>query len=372
MKLTVLQIDLLPALQAVARSGGVRSTLPVLANVLLETKDGQLKLAATNLEVGVIKQVKAKIAVDGAITVPTRTLLEIVSSLPNSQLTLEIAGNLLKIITQNFSATLNSIPASEFPAIPVSSEQAVSIDGRLLTEAIPQITFAAAAEEGRPILTGILTEINKDQLMMVATDGFRLAHKTTTLKKGEESQFKALIPRRTFEEIVRLIEEDLSADSDQTVTIATSENHNQVVFSVGQTIVSSRLIEGQFPAWEKIIPAKFAARAVIDRQQFLKAVKLAAVFAKTDANIVKISVSSQGLLISSEAKELGGQQSQVAADTQGADLTIAFNSKFLLDALAACPSSQVMVEFSGSLSPALLKPIGEDGLEYVIMPIRLS
>lgn len=368
MKLSLLQQDLLPAVSAVSRSVG-RTNLPVLANILLQTEGGKLKLSATNLEIGVIKRISAKVEEEGEVSVPAKTFLETVSSLTTDKLTLEASLDQLKITTSNFKATLNGIAASEFPTIPLSSDQAITIDPKILKEALPKITFAAAVEEGRPVLTGILTEIKQDTLELVATDGFRLAHKKASLKSS--SNFRALIPRRTFEEVVRLIDEDAKGEEGETVQIATSENQNQIIFKIGQTEVSSRLIEGQFPTWDKIIPQKFENRTIIDRSELLKAVKLAAVFAQDASHIVKIQ-TGKSFKITSEAKELGSQETELEAQSEGAQLLVALNSRFLLDALSACPGSQISIEFSGVLTPTLIKPIGEEGLEYIIMPVRLS
>lgn len=371
MKVAILQQDLLPKLQSVTRSIGIRNTLPVLANILLETENGKLKLAATNLELGVIKRVNADVSEEGSITVPAKTFLDMVSSLSGSNLTLESANDQLKVSSKNFNATINGISSSEFPAIPLASESSITLDGQVLEQALPEITFAAASEEGRPILTGILTEISKDSLELVATDGFRLAHKTVKLE-GASQSFKSLIPRRTFEEVVRLIAEDLGDDKGEKVELSTSDNQNQMIFKIGQTQLSSRLIEGQFPVWEKIVPQKFENRTVVDRVQALKAVKLASIFAKDNANIVKFETKQNSLMIASEAKELGAQQTEIEAQVEGSQIVIAFNARYLLEALSAMTKAQVAIEFSGNLSPALVKPIGEEGLEYVIMPIRLS
>ncbi len=372
MKLTILQQDLLPALQAVSRSVGVRSTLPVLSNVLLQTENGKLKLSATNLEVGIIKRVNADIQKEGAITVPSRTFLDIISSLSGAKIDIDALENQLKITTKNFSGSLNGISASEFPAIPLATEQTVLISSKVLAQSLPKITFAAAADEGRPILTGILTEIKKDTLELVATDGFRLAHKTVKLEAVKENGFRALIPRRTFEEVVRLIGEDLDSKDEEKIEVSTSENQNQMIFKIGQTQLSSRLIEGQFPSWEKIVPTSHENRTIIDRVELLKAVKLASVFAKDASNVIKIETGESKLVLTSEAKELGGQKTDIEAEVSGSPIIIAFNSKYLIDALSATNATQITIEFSGNLSSALIKPMGEEGLEYIVMPIRLS
>lgn len=372
MKLSILQQDLLPVLQSVSRSTSTKN-LPVLANILLQAEAGKLKVSATNLEIGVIRRVGAEIEEEGEVTVPARVLLEIVSSLSQVELKLESAGEQLKISSKNFNGSINGISAAEFPTIPLSSESSVSVDSSALASSLPEVTFAAANDEGRPVLTGILTEIKKGELELVATDGFRLAHKKVKIKASDDVKFKTLIPRRTFEEIARLISEEVKSEGEELmVEISASENQNQAIFRLGDTQLSSRLIEGQFPSWEKIIPNSFVNRTVIDKQELLKGVKLASVFARGSANIVKVESTKGKVKISSEAKELGGQETEVEAEVEGEDIIIAFNSKFLIDALSALPSTQAVIEFSGNLSAALIKPMGEDGLEYVIMPIRLS
>lgn len=372
MKFSILQQDLLPALSSVARST-TKSTLPVLSHILLETEDGKLKLSATNLEIGVVKRINAQINDEGSITIPAKTLVDVVSSLGGENIEFESSQELLKISTNNFNASINGIASTEFPTIPLSGEQSALIDAGLLSETLPQITFAAASDEGRPVLTGILTEVKKDSLELVATDGFRLAHKRSKIELNSGKTFKSLIPRRTFEEVARIIHEDFGSEkSTEKVEISTSENQNQMIFKVGQTQISSRLIEGNFPNWEKIIPTEFENRTVIDRLDLLKGVKLASVFAKDNSSVVKIQTKEGGLIITSQAKELGSQETEISAQTEGGEIIIAFNAKFLIDALSANSSTQVAIEFSGNLSPALIKPIGQEGLEYVVMPIRLS
>lgn len=371
MKISILQQDLLSPLQAVSRSTGVKSSLPVLGNILLQTENGKLTLSATNLEVGVVKKIKAEIIEEGEITVPAKMFLEVITSLSSQSLILETEGEQLKISSKNFHATLNCISATEFPAIPLASEQSISIEAKVLQQAVPQIAFAAAVDEGRPVLTGVLTELKKDKLELVSTDGFRLAHKQTKIEHPEEAVFRSLIPRRTFEEVVRLIGEELSGKEDK-IEISTSENQNQMVFTIGETQLSSRLIEGQFPSWEKIIPTQATGRAVLERADVLKAVKIASVFAKDSANVIKLEVKEGRVILSSETRELGSQVTEIDAQVTGESAVIAFNSRFLQDALSACSTAQIVLEFSGSVSPVLIKPIGEEGLEYVIMPVRLS
>lgn len=366
MKFTILQQDLLPHLSAVARSVGVKSTLPVLDNILLSAEGKNLKIAATNLEIGVIKNILAEIEDEGAITVPAKTLVEIISGLSQTQISFESTGDNLTIVSSNFKATINGISASEFPIIPGAEEKGVSFPKEaFLTSS--QILFASAVDEGRPQLTAIFTNVSAGKLDFVATDGFRLAHRQLQLE-DKSTQFKSLIPKRTFEEVLRIISEEEVTE----VNIATSLDKNQAVFSLGQTIVSSRLIEGNFPKWEKIVPTEIVGKAVVDKDVLVKAIKLAAVFSKSEAKIVSLTTNTTGLTLQSSAKELGSQENVVEATVQGPELQIAFNTKFLLDAISNIPSIQVSLEFSGAFTATLVKPVGEEGLEFIIMPVRLN
>ena len=370
MQIKILQQDLVGPLQSVLRSVGVKANLPVLGNILFEAEGNKLKLSATNLEVGVIKFVNAEVVEGGAITIPAKTFSEVINSLSGLEVVLETEGESLKIKAGKFKADLNCIAASEFPAIPQSEAAGFSIPKEIFKDSIPQISFASAVDEGRPVLTGILTEIKDNKFEVVATDGFRLAHKTFSDEKLAGISFKALIPRRTLDELVRLINEEGEDFSE--ITVATTDNQNQVVFKMGNTILSSRLIEGNFPTWDKIIPSKFVSNAVINRDELIKGLKLASVFARSEANVIRIKVASSGLQLTSETRELGHQDAQVESQVEGEELEVAFNSRYLLDAVSACPGPDQKIYFSGNLSPTLIKPIKEEGVEYIVMPIRIS
>lgn len=366
MRFSILQSDLWPHLQGVARSCGVRAALPVLGNILLSVESGKLKLCATNLEIGVVKALGVEAEEDGEITVPAKTLVEVVGNLSGEKLSFEAAGEVLTVKSSHFTSSMNGINSSEFPQIPLSGKEAVRVKPQSLVSSLPKVMFAAASDEGRPVLTGILTEFSDKKLELVATDGYRLAHQSMVV--DDPASFKALIPKRTFEEIIRLLAED---EADE-VAISSSEDQNQVIFAFGITQLSSRLIEGSYPAWEKIIPQTFKSRIILDKTEILKALKLASVFARSEANIVKLSCQEGRLTIASQAKELGSQSYEMDIQFEGEGMEIAFNTKFLSDALSTVSSSQAIIELSGALSAAVIKPMGEEGVEYIVMPVNLS
>ena len=366
MKFKVLQQDLLGPLQAVSRSVGIRSSLPVLDNILLALEGKKLKISATNLEIGIIKYVPVDASEEGELTVPARTLVELISDIGQAKIEFEGVGEILNITSGKFKASVNGIAASEFPAIPLGKEEGIVFERETLASC-SSILFASAVDEGRPVLTGVLTEVKSSSVDFVATDGFRLAHRKVLLE-GAPKQFKSLIPKKTFEEVLKIVSEE-NVDK---ITIATSDNQNQAVFSLGETIISSRLIEGQFPSWEKILPAKAATRILMDKEELGRALKLASIFARGEANIITLTSGKGRVVLKSSAKELGSQENEVEASFEGDEMEVAFNGKFLLEAVANCPALQIMIELSGPLSAALIKPVGVEGLEFIIMPVRLS
>lgn len=366
MKFTVLQQDILPALQTVNRSVGVRASLPVLDNILISAEDHKLKLAATNLEIGVIKIIPVEVEIEGEITVPAKTLLDIVMGLGQGQISIESSGDNLIIQSGKFKAEVNGISAQEFPAIPVSIQDGATFKKQVFLSCT-QVLFACATDEGRPVLTAVYTDVSEDKIDFVATDGFRLAHRQIESVKGQKP-FKSLIPKKTFEEVLRIISEENAEE----VNISTTENQNQIIFTIGNTIISSRLIEGQFPNWEKIIPLKITTRVFVNKDEIMKAIKLASVFARNEANVLNLTTAANAMSLKSGTKQLGSQENEIEAKIEGEAIEIAFNSKFLSDAVSSCPADQLMIEFSGPLSPALIKPVEVAGLEYIVMPVRLN
>lgn len=369
MKFTILQQDLLPKLQSVSRSTGIRSNMPVLDNILISVEDRKLKLSATNLEIGVIKILNIEESEQGEITVPAKTIIEVISGLGQAEIKFESQGEILNITSGRFKATLNGIAATEFPSIPQSDGKGSSFSKEVFLSS-SQILFACAVDEGRPQLTGLLTQIKGDILELVATDGFRLAHRKVKLEDNpaDVEDFKALIPKKTFEEVLKV----LSEEEVDLVSVSIADKQNQIIFNLGNTTISSRLIEGSFPSWEKIMPEKFITRVILEKDDILRALKLASVIAKNEANIVNLTINKDQLTIKSVAKELGTQQNEIEGTIEGEEMEIAFNAKFLIDAISASPTTQVILEFSGPLSSTLIKPVGVEGLEYVVMPVRTS
>ncbi len=371
MKLSVMQENLARGLQVVSRAVSTRSTLPVLANVLLKTEDAGLKLTATNLEIGITYWVPGKIDQDGATTVPARLLTDLVNSLPSSErVDLEVqAGDTLHIRCGRFETHVKGIDADEFPAIPTAGERPTTrIPQRALRSALEQTTFAAASDEARPILTGVLARFEGDQLTLAAADNYRIAVKTIgVLDPVEESSL--VVPARSLNELGRVL-----ADVEDPVEIVLSPARNQVLFHLEGIDLVSRLIDGQFPNYQQVIPTAHTTRAVVDRDEFHKAVRLAALIASSSANIVKLQVGldgEAGVTVSANA-EVGDNEGRVEAEVEGDGTTIAFNARYLTDVLQNVDAEQFALELNGPLSPGVFRPVGDDRYIHVVMPVRTT
>jgi DNA polymerase III subunit beta len=366
-----MQENLARGLSVASRAVSARSTLPVLANILLRTEDAGLKLTATNLEIGITYWVPGKIDTDGAITVPAKLLTDLVASLPASErVDLELQpGDTLHITAGRFETHVKGIDAEEFPAIPSAGERPTTrISQKVLRQALNETAFAAASDEARPILTGVLAKFEGDRLTLAAADNYRIAVKTITILDPVE-ETSIVIPARSLTELSRVL-----TDTDDPVDVVLAPARNQILFHVDGIDLVSRLIDGQFPNYQQVLPAAHTTRAVVDREELLKAVRVAALIASASANIVKLQVGvdgDSGILVSANA-DVGDNEGHVEAAVEGDGTTIAFNARYLSDVLQNVTAEQFGVELNGPLSPGVFKPIGDDAYVHVVMPVRTT
>lgn len=374
MKVSVMQENLARGLQIVSRAVSSRSTLPVLANVLFRTEDAGLKLTATNLEIGITCWVPGKIDTDGAITVPARLITDLVNSLPSGdKVDLELQGATMLRIRSSLGEThIKGIDAEDFPAIPTAGDRPTSrIAQGVLRRALEETAFAAATDEARPILTGVLARFEGATVTLAAADNYRIAVKTVPLLDPVEDK-SIVVPARSLTELSRVL-----ADSDMPVDIVLAPARNQILFHLESIDLVSRLIDGQFPNYQTVLPKGHATRAVMDRDDLLTAVKLAALIAGTSANIVKLQVggaegdAGTGLTVTANA-EVGDNEGRVEASVEGDGTTIAFNARYLTDVLQNVDAEQFALELNGPLSPGVFRPIGDDQYVHVVMPVRTA
>jgi DNA polymerase-3 subunit beta len=343
---------------------------------MVTTDDARLRLAATNLEMGITAWIGAKVEREGAITVPARTLQDLVSTLPSERvdLDLDIRTLTLHLRCGAKSANIKGMDAAEFPAMPeFDPERAIAVDALVFREMIDQVVFAAAREDNRPILTGILMRFEGDVLTLAAADGYRLAVRTTELELslGDREPEPIVIPGRTLQELSRII-----SDEDEDVLIALPNGRGQLMFGLKSVVIVSQLIEGKFPDYEAIIPRGYETTVLAYTDDLLAACKSSEVFAKDSANTAKVLVEPSGavnvpgrVVVAGQSQEKGDAEAPIDASVEGHGVEIAFNIRYLIDVLNVIKEDQVVLETSGPTAPGVVRPAGRDDFIHVIMPM---
>ncbi len=384
MRVTCSQEQLSRGLNIVGKAVTTRTTLPVLNNILLATDEGRLKLTATNLEVGITHWLPCRsVEREGAITIPARLLSEFVSSLPNEDITLDLneANYTVHLTCGRYQADLRGMSADEFPSLPTLSGPPLALlPAGLLREIINQVSFAASTDDNRPVLSGVLMNFKGTHLIMAAADGFRLSVRRAELEQpiGAEGEVRIIIPARAMNELARVLP-DAGAAEDTQVSITVTPNRNQVLFHATNLNVTSRLVEGNFPNYEQIIPAEWKTRTTATTSELLKAMRIASYFAKDNASVVKLTMNAAGelepglLTISATAAEVGSNQSQLDVIIEGENGQIQFNAKYMLEVLGVINTPTVAMETQTAGAPGVFKPIGPDNSYlHVIMPMHLA
>lgn len=377
MKVSCLQENLAEGLSIVGRAVSPRSTLPVLGNVLVATDGGRLKLSATDLEVGINCWIGAKVEEEGATTVPARTFIDLVNALPPGQVDLEliVRTQTLNLRAARSEANIKGIDAQEFPivAVPDEDTRGIAIEPDVLRSAIEQVAFAAATDESRPILTGVLAQFENETLTLAAADGFRLSVRTVTLPNAVADPFSIIVPAQALTELRRV-----SGEQEEPVAIHVTPERNQVIFELTNVVLVSQLIDGNFPDYRQIIPRERTTHTVLDTAPFLKACKMAQIFARDAANISRVQVEPGTELepgrvrVSATSAETGEDVSELDASVEGEGVEIAFNVSYLIDVLSVTGAAQVALDTTTSSSPGVIRPVGEDSFTHVIMPMHLG
>ena len=376
MKVSCLQENLSKALGVVSRAVATRPTLPITSNVLLATDRGRLKLAATNLEIAITHWVGAKIEVEGAITVPARLLGEFVNSLPNDRIDIEYLpkSKSLQLKCARFEARISGMDADDFPPIPdIEEGTIVQVDPDALRRVINRVVFAAATEDSRPVLTGVNAEMEGSTLTLAAADGFRLSVDKAPLIGEVASKVTIVIPARALNEVNRLI-----GDAREPIQITVDPGKSRVLFRADNVRLTSQLIQGTFPNYSQLIPSDHATRTVVDIEDFARATKAAAIFARDASGIIRLQAAAgEGaaagkLTISARAEEVGDDSGEIDAKVEGAEAKIAFNSKYLSEVLAVLGKGEIALETNSPSSPGLLRPVTDDPFLHVVMPMYVQ
>jgi DNA polymerase-3 subunit beta len=374
MRVSCLQENLAKGLSVVGRAVATRSTLPVLANVMLSTDNGRLKLSATDLEIGINCWIGAKVEEDGATTVPARSFIDLVNSLPPERIDMELVvrTQTLNLKCARYEANLKGIDAQEFPLIPSAEEGEgqITLEAAAFREMIEQVVFAAATDESRPILTGVLAKFEGNRLTLAAADGFRLSVRTAGLP-AETGPAGVIIPARALAELARI------STDEETITLLITPARNQVLFHTPNVDLVSQLIDGNFPDYQQIIPKSYATRTVLNTSSFLRACRTANIFARDAANIARFQIVPGGelapghLTVGATSAELGDNVGEMDASIEGDEIEIAFNVKYLIDVLSVIDTADVALETTTPSSPGVIKPVGGEDFVHVIMPMHV-
>jgi DNA polymerase-3 subunit beta len=376
MKVKVSQQQFSHGLSIVSRAVSSRSTLPVLSNILVATEEGRLRLSATNLELGITTWIGAQVEEDGSTTVPARTITDLVTALPNApvEMKLDQTTQTLNVVCGSANTDIKCIDAQEFPPIPTPDlETGYQLNVADFKENIQLVGFSASADESRPILTGVLINLDGNDMTLVATDGFRISVKKSSLSQNAPSPISVTVPARALGELARV-----SVDSDESITMVLPQSRGQVIFHLKNVEVVSQLIEGNFPDYRAIIPHTFKTRTILPTDTLLKACKQVEIIAREGTNVARVSInptsdSQPGSVeLSATAEQTGSSEIVVDASIDGVPLLIAFNVRYLREVLEVIKSPNVSLETNAANTPALIRMVGDDRFTHVIMPMHLG
>ncbi|MBI2589867.1 DNA polymerase III subunit beta [Candidatus Berkelbacteria bacterium] len=367
MEVIITQENFNRGLQIVSRVATTKSSLPILANIYLSAESGQLKLSATDLEIGVITFIGAKVKTEGAITLPARLLVDFVTSNTDATLTFSFKGTEATLRSDRYEAVIHGLDPSEFPPIPAPSAKSnIRVPAMILRRALQDTVFAAAIDDARPVLNGLYLSASERELVLAATDSYRLAEKRLKLAEALNKPMAAILPARVVIELGRIL-----PDSEQEVTLSLAENQLSLEFD--QTQVVSRLIEGTFPDYRQIIPVKSATTITAERSQLIAAVRMASLFARDASHQVRLAAKAPEMLrLTAVSSAVGKNQATAPAEVAGDPVEIAFNAKFLLDALNVIHTDTIKLELAGTDRPGVLRPEGETDYLSLVMPLRVD
>jgi DNA polymerase III subunit beta len=362
MKLQVTQENLSRALNNVARVASSKNALPILSNVLIKTIDNRVCIAATNLNIAITHYIGSKVSDEGSITVPARLMQDFVASLPPGVIDIRVDDTKLKIKAEHYNSTINGTLADDYPVMPqINNGTSWKISAPILKKSLQQVVLAASNDDARPVLTGIYFHTHQGKLFIAATDSYRLAEKEVINLKQEVN---LLIPASAMNDLLRII-----GDQDEEVKI--THDDQQVLFTVGDIELVTRLIDGRYPDYRKLIPANFTTSAKLPKSELLNITKVSSLFARESAGSVTLELDEDEKQISirSIASQLGENTATASAEISG-NASITLNSRYILDALNAVDDSEVSIYFNGKLEPFVIKGVSEKDYLHLIMPLK--
>jgi DNA polymerase-3 subunit beta len=371
MELVVRKTDLLRELQLFQGIVERKNTIPILANVLMDAKGNEVRLLATDLEVGLRSRCDATVAKSGALTLPAKKLYEIIKALPETDVRIEEDKGGVKVAAERFDSRMATLPRDDFPSLPETPGTTRAELGRdAVKQMVSKTQFAITGEDTRYFLNGALFVLRGDTMSLVATDGHRLALVSVSRQgdthAADGDELKVILPRKTLMELSRLL-----GEGDGALTFEKGENH--LFFDVGGRVLISRAIDGQFPAYERVIPKNNDKRIDFEKDRLTSAVKRVALLSNERSRAVKFIIDKDQVEIASSSPEFGEAKEALPVEYKGGAVQICFNAQYVLDFLNAVETENISLEFKDEMSQAVLKPIGAAGYDYtyVIMPMRI-
>lgn len=374
MKFISVQENLKKGLSIVSHGTGKNINLPILNNILIKAHNNSIELISTNLEIGIIHKLRGKVEEEGEFTVDAKIITDYVNFLPSENVEIEEIDGELKIECENYKTKMKGDSSKEFPLIPtVDQSNYYSCGVSDLKKALNNVVFAVSNSENRIELSGVMFDFDDNKLILVATDSYRLAEKSITMKSSADfMNQKLIVPARTVQELLRILSsysnEDLAFEKEGAVRISISEN--QILFTIDSVDLVSRLINGQYPDYKQIIPDKSKTELSTNRNELLRAVKAAAIFSKTGINDVNLEFKNNKIIISASSGQSGESRVDVNAEITGIDNEVAINYRYLVDGLNNIDSENVKMKIVSSNTPCILTSEKEDNYLYVVMPIR--
>ena len=367
MKITTRRDALFGQLQTVTRAASTRSAVQALSGVQLLAGSGGIELRATDMEIGLRVPLEGDVVREGSVVLPARLVVDVIRALPGSEVSLELrpAEQDVEIVGGSATFHIRTLRAEDFPPFPEPEESGVDVPGAAFVATVVKVARSASRDETRPVLTGILVSASGDELRMVATDSYRLSVKETRLEAPLEGSFEANVPARALQELTRIVQH-VGADA-----LTVSVRANQVIFEVGGAVLSSRLIDGQFPNYRQLLPDAYEHELRLAVGEVADVVRRISLLAQKNAPL-RLSFSDGELTVSARTPDVGEARETVPVPFRGEPLEIGFNPDFLRDGLEAVESGDVLLRLISPLRPGLIQAADESGFQYLLMPIRLN
>lgn len=368
MKISAAREDLLAQLQTVSRVASTRGALQALSGVQLVADGGRVELRATDMEVGLRVPLSAEVEREGTVVLPGRLIVDVVRSLASERVSLELraAEQDVELVAGNAQFHIRTLRADDFPALPdPSDEGAVTVPAKAFVETVSRVASSASRDETRPVLTGIMVSASERDLRMVATDSYRLSVKETTLEQPLAAGFEANVPARALQELSRLVGQ---LDAEQ---LRVGVRQNQIVFQLGDVVLSSRLIEGQFPNYRQLLPESYEHELTIAGGELTDVVRRISLLAQKNAPL-RLTFAPGELTVSAQTPDIGEARESLPVAFQGEPFEIGFNPDFLRDGLEAVGGGDIVLKLISPLRPGLIQSAEDGGFLYLIMPIRLN